>query len=70
MPTTKALTIKQERYLKEAIRYILDPEKTKNQTLMSGHKVNAVNNAFFEMNLTRTLAQRVRGKMNKKRLRK
>lgn len=66
MPTTKTLTIKQERYLKEAIRYILDPEKTKNQTLTSGHKVNAVNNAFFEMNLTRTLAQRVHGKMNKK----
>ncbi|MDY4307836.1 hypothetical protein SNF32_13575 [Enterococcus mundtii] len=48
MPTTKTLTIKQERYLKEAIRYILDPEKTKNQTLTSGHKVNAVNNAFLK----------------------
>lgn len=66
MPTTRTLTIKQERYLREAIRYILDPEKTKNQTLTSSHKINAVNNAFFEMNLTRTLAQRVHGKMNKK----
>ena len=41
MPTTKTLTIKQERNLQRAIEYILDPEKTKNQTLTSGHKLNS-----------------------------
>lgn len=66
MPTTKTLTIKEERNLKHAIEYILDPEKTKNQTLTSGHKINAVNNAFFEMNLTRQLAENVLGQSNKK----
>ncbi|MBO0441552.1 relaxase/mobilization nuclease domain-containing protein, partial [Candidatus Enterococcus ikei] len=66
MPTTKTLTIKEERNLKHAIEYILDPEKTKNQTLTSGYKINAVNNAFFEMNLTRQLAENVLGQSNKK----
>ncbi|MGM0220081.1 relaxase/mobilization nuclease domain-containing protein [Enterococcus sp. AZ126] len=66
MPTTKALTVKGEKNLKRAIEYILNPEKTKNQTLTSGHKINAVNNAFFEMNLTRKLAENVLGQSNKK----
>ncbi|MGM0322521.1 hypothetical protein IGI82_003721 [Enterococcus sp. AZ067] len=66
MPTTKTLTIKQEKNLKRAVEYILDPLKTKNQTLTSGHKINAVNNAFFEMNMTRKLAQNVKGLNNKK----
>lgn len=66
VPTTKTLTIKQEKNLKRAIEYILDPEKTKNQTLTSGYKINAVNNAFFEMNLTRKLAENVLGMTNKK----
>jgi len=65
MPTTKTLTIKEERNLKHAIEYILNPEKTKNQTLTSGYKINAVNNAFFEMNLTRDLARNVLGQSNK-----
>ncbi|EPI10545.1 hypothetical protein D358_00613, partial [Enterococcus faecalis RP2S-4] len=45
MPTTKTLTIKKEKNLERAIKYILNPEKTKNQTLTSGYKINAVNNA-------------------------
>ncbi|WP_195957999.1 relaxase/mobilization nuclease domain-containing protein [Enterococcus gallinarum] len=66
MPTTKTLTIKQERNLQRAIEYILNPEKTKNQTLTSGYKLNAVNNAFFEMSLTRRLATNIKGQSNKK----
>lgn len=66
MPTTKTLTIKQDRNLKRAIKYILDPKKTKNQTLASGNKINALNNAYFEMGMTRTLAKSVRGSLNKK----
>lgn len=66
MPTTKTLTIKEERNLKHAIKYIIDPEKTKNQTLTSGYKINAVNNAFFEMGLTRQIAENMIGKSNKK----
>lgn len=66
MPTTKTLTIKKEKNLERAIKYILNPEKTKNQTLTSGYKINAVNNAFFEMGLTRQLAKSVLGQSNKK----
>lgn len=66
MPTTKSLTIKTEDNLRRAIKYIVDPKKTNNQTLTSGHKINAVNNAFFEMSLTRDLAENVLGNSNKK----
>ena len=66
MPTTKTLTIKGEENLRHAIKYIMNPEKTKNQTLTSGYKINAVNNAFFEMGLTRKLAKSVLGQSNKK----
>ena len=66
MPTTKTLTIKQERNLQRAIEYILNPEKTKNQTLTSGHKLNAVNNAFFEMSLTRRLATNIKRTVEQK----
>ena len=66
VPTTKTITIKKDRNLKRAINYILDPKKTKNQTLTSGHKINAVNNAYFEMGLTRKLATSVKGSQNKK----
>ena len=66
MPTTKTLTIKGEENLRHAIKYIMNPEKTKNQTLTSGYKINAVNNAFFEMGLTRQLAKSVLGQSNKK----
>lgn len=65
MPTTKTLTIKEEKNLKRAIDYILNPQKTKNQALTSGYKINSVNNAYFEMELTRTLARNVLGKSNK-----
>lgn len=65
MPTTKTLTIKQEKNLRRAIEYILNPQKTNNQTLTSGHKINSVNNAFFEMNLTKKLARNILGKSNK-----
>lgn len=66
MPTTRTISIKQEKNLLRAIEYILNPEKTENQTLTSGHKINAVNNAFFEMNLTRMLAKNIKGQKNKK----
>lgn len=48
MPTTKTLTIKGKENLRHAIKYIMNPDKTKNQTLTSGHKINAVNNAFLK----------------------
>ncbi|MGL9969185.1 relaxase/mobilization nuclease domain-containing protein [Enterococcus sp. DIV1420a] len=65
MPTTKSFTIKEERNLRNAIKYILDPEKTKSQTLTSGYKINLVNNAFYEMSLTRDLAEKIFVQPNK-----
>ena len=57
MPTTKSLTIQNERNLQRAIKYILNPEKTNGQTLTSGYKINYVNNADYEMKLTRKMAR-------------
>ncbi|MDT2869195.1 relaxase/mobilization nuclease domain-containing protein, partial [Lactococcus lactis] len=66
MPTTKSLTIQNERNLQRAIKYILNPEKTMGQTLTSGYKINYVNNADFEMKLTRKMARLALGQSNKK----
>ncbi|MDN3202072.1 relaxase/mobilization nuclease domain-containing protein [Enterococcus faecalis] len=66
MPTTKTLTIKTEKNLRNALKYILASEKTNNQTLISGYNIHAVNNAFFEMKLTRMLARNILGESNKK----
>lgn len=57
MPTTKTLTIKSEQNLKRAIQYILNPKKTDELKLSSGHKINYLKNADFEMLLTRNLAR-------------
>ncbi|MGV8976360.1 relaxase/mobilization nuclease domain-containing protein [Lactococcus lactis] len=66
MPITHTIKIQNEKNLERAITYILNPEKTKNQTLTSGYKINYVNNANFEMKLTRKMARMALGQSNKK----
>lgn len=61
MPITKTISIKSENNLTRAIHYILNPDKTEEQVLTSGYKINNLNNADFEMNLTRFLARQVSG---------
>ncbi len=53
MPITKTLTIKSEQNLQRAVRYILNPEKTDELKFSSGYKINYLQNADFEMLLTR-----------------
>ncbi|GAB2022665.1 relaxase/mobilization nuclease domain-containing protein [Pseudolactococcus yaeyamensis] len=57
MPITKTKTIKSENNLKRAIKYILNPDKTDELVLTSSHKINYLNNADYEMMLTRNFAR-------------
>lgn len=66
LPITKSLAIKSEFNLKRAVKYIINPDKTNSGTLTSGYLINSVNNAYFEMGLTRQMAQRTIGYKNKK----
>lgn len=57
MPITKTLTIKSEQNLQRAVQYIMNPKKTDELKLSSGHKINHLKNADFEMLLTRNFAR-------------
>lgn len=66
MPITKTISIKSAHNLERALKYIVNPEKTAEQILTSGYKINHVNNAAFEMELTRKMARSYNEASNKK----
>ena len=65
MPITKTNQIKSEGHFHNAIKYILNPDKTNEQVLTSGYKISNVNNAEFEMNMLRRMARQQKGNAKK-----
>ncbi|UHU65959.1 relaxase/mobilization nuclease domain-containing protein [Lactococcus garvieae] len=65
MPTTKTGQIKSESHFHNAVKYILNPDKTNEQVLTSGYQIQNINNAEYEMNLLRRLARDARGNSSK-----
>ena len=61
MTVTKTIQIKSESQLGRALEYIINAKKTMNETLVSGHALNNVHNAEFEMLRTRRFAQKLKG---------
>ncbi|NLS48206.1 relaxase/mobilization nuclease domain-containing protein [Lactococcus lactis] len=61
MTVTKTIQIKSESQLGRALEYIINAKKTMNETLVSGHALNNVHNAEFEMLRTRCFAQKLKG---------
>lgn len=61
MTITKTSQIKSETQLGRALEYIINAKKTMNETLVSGHALNNVHNAEFEMLRTRRFAQKLKG---------
>ena len=45
MPTTKTGQIKSESHFHNAVKYILNPDKTNEQVLTSGYQIQNINNA-------------------------
>ncbi|MDC0825924.1 MAG: hypothetical protein ACLSXK_01380 [Lactococcus petauri] len=65
MPTTKTGQIKSESHFHNAVKYILNPDKTNEQVLTSGYQIQNLNNAEYEMNLLRRLARDAKGNSSK-----
>ena len=65
MPTTKTGQIKSESHFHNAVKYILNPDKTNEQVLTSGYQIQNINNAEYEMNLLRRLARDAKGNSSK-----
>ena len=63
MPKPKQ--IKSENALKNAVNYILNPMKTNEQVLTSGHVIHNLNAADIEMNYTRILSRKMIGRQKK-----
>ncbi|MGJ3587069.1 relaxase/mobilization nuclease domain-containing protein [Lactococcus lactis] len=61
MTITKTSQIKSETQLKNSLEYIINGDKTMNETLVSGHALNNIHNAEFEMLRTRRFAQKMKG---------
>lgn len=56
MTITKTIQIKSEWQLAYSLDYIINADKTRNETLVSGHALNNIHNAEFEMLRTRRFA--------------
>ena len=61
MTITKTIQIKSEAQLHIGLAYIINAGKTNNEILVSGHALNNIHNAEFEMLRTRRFAQKIKG---------
>ncbi|MGV9001176.1 relaxase/mobilization nuclease domain-containing protein [Lactococcus lactis] len=61
MTITKTIQIKSEAQLGKALAYIINADKTSNEILVSGHALNNIHNAEFEMLRTHRFAQKMKG---------
>lgn len=56
--TSTIIEIKSEKQLKNSLEYIINGDKTMNETLVSGHALNNIHSAEFEMLRTRRFVQK------------
>lgn len=59
MPITKTISIRTETNLKRALKYIINPEKTRGQELVSTHLLSGAHSAWFEMLRTRSIGKKL-----------
>lgn len=56
--TSTIIEIKSEKQLKNSLEYIINGDKTMNETVVSGHALNNIHSAEFEMLRTRRFVQK------------